>query len=178
MDDWLVLTKSKTMLRKIIKKTHTILNELHFDMHPHKTYMGRIDKGFNFLGYFYQPSTLLPSLESLRRFHERSLARYAQPNVPHRHCPPKRDVSDYKVNERPPTDEDMIRILSSIHWGRCSTPDGARGMQRYLQRWGNWFKAGLKDIHGFISAVQHLLPSLWGVMDAQPLDAIFLAAVN
>ena len=75
-DDWIVLTKSKTMLRKIIKKTHTILNALQLEMHPRKTYMGKIQKGFNFLGYFYKPSTLLPSRESIRRVHERSAVRY------------------------------------------------------------------------------------------------------
>ena len=52
VDDWIVFTKSKTMLRKIIKNTHAILNSLHLEIHPHKTYMGNLQKGFNFLGYF------------------------------------------------------------------------------------------------------------------------------
>ena len=30
MDDWLVLTKSKTALRKIVKITHEVMNALHF----------------------------------------------------------------------------------------------------------------------------------------------------
>jgi len=51
MDDWVVLTKSKTALRKVIKKTHDVLNALKFQMHPTKTYIGKINHGFNFLAY-------------------------------------------------------------------------------------------------------------------------------
>jgi RNA-directed DNA polymerase len=61
VDDWVVLTKSKTMLRKVIKQTHGILNDLHLEMHPTKTYIGRIEKGFNFLTYFMKKGTILPS---------------------------------------------------------------------------------------------------------------------
>ena len=61
VDDWVVLTKSKTMLRKIIKQTHGILNDLHLEMHPTKTYIGRIEKGFNFLTYFMKKGTILPA---------------------------------------------------------------------------------------------------------------------
>lgn len=53
MDDWIVLTKSKTALRKVIKRTHQIVNSQKLHLHPMKTYIGKIRHGFNFLGYYF-----------------------------------------------------------------------------------------------------------------------------
>ncbi len=78
VDDWTALMKSKTMHRKVIKETHAILNELGFEMHPTKTYIGKIEKGFNFLAYYLKPGVVLPSKEALRRFSERSRLLYEQ----------------------------------------------------------------------------------------------------
>ena len=178
VDDWLVFTKSKTMLRKVIKKTHRILKELHLTMHPHKTYMGSIQKGFNFLGYFYQPSTLLPSLESIRRFRERSIVRYAQPKMSRRRIPPSRDVSDYQVNERAPTDDDMTRVLWSISWQLTSQTDRARGLQTYLRRWSCWFKAGLTDNEAFMQSVAQILPSLAAIWVHTDINTVLLNTIN
>jgi RNA-directed DNA polymerase len=61
MDDWCILTKTKTALRKIVKKTHTILKSLHLDLHPMKTYIGKISHGFNFLAYYMDNKKILPS---------------------------------------------------------------------------------------------------------------------
>jgi Reverse transcriptase (RNA-dependent DNA polymerase) len=178
VDDWIVLTKSKTMLRKIIKKTHNLLNKLHLTMHPNKTYIGKIKKGFNFLGYFYQPSTLLPSLESIRRCHERSAVRYAQVSQRRRISAPNRDTSDYQVNERAPTDEDMVRVLCSLSWQLHQNPERQTQLQRYLQRWGCWFKSGLTEVDAFMASVQVSLPSLSLILDKHDIHSIILAHVN
>src|SRR3990167_9169768 len=45
MDDWVVLTKSKTALRKVVKITHEVVNALKFQLHPLKTYIGKISHG-------------------------------------------------------------------------------------------------------------------------------------
>jgi len=178
VDDWIVLTKSRTMLRKIIKKTHNILNTLHLTMHPNKTYIGKIQKGFNFLGYFYQPSRLLPSLESIRRVHERSAVRYAQVSRRRHVSKPSRDISDYQVNERAPTDEDITRVLCSLSWQIHQNPERQTHLQRYLQRWGWWFKNGLTEIDAFMTCVQVTLPSLGMIMDKHDITSIILAQLN
>ena len=147
-------------------------------MHPSKTYMGKIQKGFNFLGYFYQPSMLLPSLESIRRFHERSAVRYAQVSRRRQTPASNRDVSDYQVNERAPTDEDITRVLCSLSWQLHQNPDRQTHLQRYLQRWGCWFKNGLKEIDVFMTSVQLILPSLGMALDKHDINAILLAHVN
>ena len=66
MDDWIVLTKTKTALRKVIKKTHQIMANLKLRVHPTKTYIGKISHGFNFLGYYIDDKILLPSSETIR----------------------------------------------------------------------------------------------------------------
>ncbi len=178
VDDWIVLTKSKTMLRKIIKKTHHVLNTLHLTMHPNKTYIGKIQKGFNFLGYYYQPSTLLPSLESIRRFHERSAVRYAQVSRRRQSSESNRDVSDYQVNERAPTDEDITRVLCSLSLQLHQNPDRQTHLQRYLQRWGCWFKTGVTEVAAFMASIHIILPSLGMAMDKHDISTILLAHVN
>lgn len=76
MDDWAVLTKSKSALRKIVKITHAVVNALKFQLHPLKTYIGKISHGFNFLAYYMDNQKILPSKETIRRFHERATALY------------------------------------------------------------------------------------------------------
>ena len=129
-------------------------------------------------GYFYQPSTLLPSLESIRRFHERSAVRYAQ--VSRRRPIPEsnRDISDYQVNERAPTDEDITHVLCSLSWQINQNPDRQTHLQRYLQRWGCWFKSGLTEIDAFMTSVQLTLPSLGMALDKQDISTILLTHVN
>ena len=51
VDDWCFLASTKRQLRKAIKIMHRILNTLHFKTHPDKTFIGKTEKGFSFLGY-------------------------------------------------------------------------------------------------------------------------------
>jgi hypothetical protein len=56
--DWIVLTKTQTQLRKVVKITNQVLTALKQTKHPDKTFIGRIQKGFNFLGYHFNGLTL------------------------------------------------------------------------------------------------------------------------
>lgn len=71
MDDWLVLTKTNTALRKVIKKTHDVMNRLKLQLHPTKTYIGKIRKGFNFLAFYMDLDRILPATKTIRRALER-----------------------------------------------------------------------------------------------------------
>jgi hypothetical protein len=117
MDDWVVLTKSKTALRKVVKITHTILNALKLKMHPTKTYLGKINHGFNFLGYYMDDKKILPSIESINRFSERAVALYECPNNTSRRFnrnPHGRDISEYHAAEAEPSDEYFKDLLNDI----------------------------------------------------------------
>src|SRR5260221_687747 len=51
MDDWVILVKTRRQLREVVKMMHSVLRELKFRLAPDKTFIGRISKGFDFLGY-------------------------------------------------------------------------------------------------------------------------------
>jgi RNA-directed DNA polymerase len=51
MDDIVILSKTRWKLRKAIKVVNQTFDELRLEKHPEKTVIGRIEKGFDFLGY-------------------------------------------------------------------------------------------------------------------------------
>lgn len=64
-------------LRKAIKRLNNIFNALRLDKHPDKTFIGRIEKGFDFLGYHFNRSglrlaakTIANAAEKLHRLYE------------------------------------------------------------------------------------------------------------
>ena len=77
MDDWIVMVKTKQQLRKIIRLTHKILTQLKLKMHPDKTFLGCIKKGFDFLGVHFG-DTLKISKTSQENHHAKIAQRYAQ----------------------------------------------------------------------------------------------------
>jgi RNA-directed DNA polymerase len=166
MDDWVVLTKSKTALRKVVKKTHEVLNTLKFELHPTKTYIGKISHGFNFLGYYMNDQKILPSKETLRRFYERALALYEPPqinrNVSRRYkkTVSKRDISEYQVSEAAPTDAYFQSIIAHLLSLAAQKPDAFAAMRKYIGQWSRWLKLGMSSIKEFETYVLTLLPSL------------------
>ena len=77
MDDWIIMVKTKHQLRKIIKLTHKILSSLKLKMHPDKTYLGCIKKGFDFLGIHFGDVPEMSKI-SLENHRSRLGLRYAQ----------------------------------------------------------------------------------------------------
>jgi hypothetical protein len=166
-DDWIVLTKSKTALRKIIKVTHRVVNELKLQLHPTKNFIGKISRGFNFLGYYMDHQTILPSRETLRRLSERlseKAARYADPpsnNISRRYKknPPDRDISEYATDEPAPDDMDFQKILNLVVGGAAKSGQVAT-MRTHLRSWTLWLRSGLNDLKLFHTSVAAVLPSL------------------
>ena len=70
MDDWIVLSPNRWKLKKAILIVNQTLNELKVEKHPDKTFIGRIAKGFDFLGYSFEPKGLIqsPSEDSSNAF--------------------------------------------------------------------------------------------------------------
>ncbi|MDA2917047.1 hypothetical protein MYX64_09455 [Nitrospinae bacterium AH_259_B05_G02_I21] len=46
------------------------------EIHPDKTFIGRIERGFNFLGYHFSPAGLAAATETIARFVERAIRPY------------------------------------------------------------------------------------------------------
>ena len=167
MDDWLVLTKSKTALRKVVKITHKVLADLKLRLHPTKTYIGKISKGFNFLAYYMDDQKILPSKETIRRFQERATALYEQSELtqkPSRRYKKNnahnRDISVYQANEEAPTEEYFKNIIKALSALLALKPEIVTTMRRYLGQWSRWLKCGLSTIVEFEHHVQTLLPTI------------------
>ena len=62
MDDWVILSPTRWKLCKAIKAMNEVMNELKVLKHPDKTFIGRIVRGFDFLGYWFSPAGLAIAL--------------------------------------------------------------------------------------------------------------------
>jgi RNA-directed DNA polymerase len=58
MDDILVLSKTRWQNRKVVKQLNQHFNRLKLAKHPDKTFIGKIEKGFDFLGYHFSREPL------------------------------------------------------------------------------------------------------------------------
>ena len=58
MDDILILTRTRWHNRQAVRRLNQCLNTLRLEKHPDKTFIGRIGKGFDFLGYHFSRKPL------------------------------------------------------------------------------------------------------------------------
>ncbi len=58
MDDVLVLSPTRWKLRRAVRAVNGVLGDLGLEKHPDKTFIGRIERGFDFLGYHFGPEGL------------------------------------------------------------------------------------------------------------------------
>ncbi|WAN68866.1 reverse transcriptase/maturase family protein [Moorena producens JHB] len=81
MDDWVILAPTRWKLRKAIKATNQVMNELKVIKHPDKTKIGRIARGFDFLGYWFSPAGLGIARKTVERMVE-NVARLYEHGAP------------------------------------------------------------------------------------------------
>ncbi len=78
MDDILVLCPTRWKLRKAVKVVNHVLDSLNLEKHPDKTFIGRIEKGFDFLGYHFGPYGLSVAKKTVENFVARAIRLYEQ----------------------------------------------------------------------------------------------------
>jgi hypothetical protein len=66
-DDILVLTRSHGQLRRAVRTLNKTFDELKLAQAPDKTFIGRIARGFDFLGYFFSRAALALAPKTLER---------------------------------------------------------------------------------------------------------------
>ena len=71
MDDWVILAPTRWKLRAAIRLVNQTLAELHVEQHHDKTIIGRISRGFDFLGYAFSPAGLDVAPPAIERCVER-----------------------------------------------------------------------------------------------------------
>jgi hypothetical protein len=151
----------------VIKLTYQVIDDLKLKLHPIKTYIGKISHGFNFLAYYMDPQKILPSQETIRRFHERAAALYELPqgNLPRRYKKQvhDRDISVYPVHEAPPTNQQLQQSLTTLLERGSKKPDILMRLRRYIGQWTCWLKLGLSMCVEFVTSVQTFLPCLFSL---------------
>ena len=78
MDDWVVLAPTRWKLRKAIKAVNEVMAQLRVIKHPDKTFIGRIARGFDFLGYWFSPAGLGIARKSVERMLDKVSRLYEQ----------------------------------------------------------------------------------------------------
>jgi hypothetical protein len=77
MDDWVVLAPTRWKLRAAIRGVNEVMAELLVRQHPDKTFIGRIARGFAFLGYRFSTEGLAVAPQTVERCNEQVSRRYA-----------------------------------------------------------------------------------------------------
>lgn len=78
IDDILVLAPTRWRLRKAVKTVNEVFAALVMEKHPDKTFIGRIESGFDFLGYYFHPDGLSTAKKTIERFVARCIRLYEQ----------------------------------------------------------------------------------------------------
>jgi RNA-directed DNA polymerase len=78
MDDILILAPSRWKLRRAVATLNTVLTRLRLQKHPDKTFIGRIVKGFDFLGYHFVDGVLRAAHATTRKMYETAARLYEQ----------------------------------------------------------------------------------------------------
>jgi hypothetical protein len=78
MDDILILTQTHWQLRRAVKVVNQTLGVLSLEKHPDKTFIGKIERGFDFLGYHFSPAGLTMAKQTITNFIEKASQLYEQ----------------------------------------------------------------------------------------------------
>jgi hypothetical protein len=78
MDDTVMLALSHWKLRKAVRVVNQTLNGLQSEKHPEKTFIGKIERGLEFLGYYFRPGRLTIAQKTVERFVARAIQLYEQ----------------------------------------------------------------------------------------------------
>jgi hypothetical protein len=64
----LLITRCNVYQLYGVKALNQTFNELHLEKHPDKTVMGRTEKGFDFLRYYFSPEGLSVADKTIEKF--------------------------------------------------------------------------------------------------------------
>lgn len=78
MDDVLILAPTRWKLKKAIRVINQTFDELKLEQHPDKTFIGRTERGFDFLGYYFKPKQLKVATRTGKHFLEHKARLYEQ----------------------------------------------------------------------------------------------------
>ena len=87
MDDILVLAPTHAKLRTVVRAVNEVLSALRLEKHPDKTFIGKIERGFDFLGYRFGAAVLKLAQATIEKFVEQATRLYEQGRRERRKAP-------------------------------------------------------------------------------------------
>jgi RNA-directed DNA polymerase len=78
MDEILIFAPTRWQLRGAVKVVNQMLGTLKLEKHPDKTFIGRIERGFDFLGYHFSRPGLTVAAKTIANFIEKASRLYEQ----------------------------------------------------------------------------------------------------
>ena len=73
-----MLGPTRRHLRKAVKAVKQVFGSLRLDKHPDKTFIGRIEQGFGFLGCHFSPEGLAVAEKTIEKLLARAVRLYEQ----------------------------------------------------------------------------------------------------
>jgi hypothetical protein len=74
-------------LRRAVRAVNEVLSALHLEKHPDKTFIGKIERGFDFLGYRFGAVVLQLAQATIEKFVEQATRLYEQGRRERRKAP-------------------------------------------------------------------------------------------
>ncbi|MCP4181345.1 MAG: hypothetical protein GY756_26585 [bacterium] len=142
MDDIIVMAKNKWSFGRFIKKVNRIFDKLDLSQAEDKTYIGKIERGFDFLGFYFSREGMSVSKKAVRKFAENIVLKLSA------HC----DSEDSKIT---PADRIHNSESSGVYNSKQLRDKNNKGglpipetVSTYIQRWLIWVKSiyGKKEI--------------------------------
>lgn len=140
MGDILMLVPSRWRLRRAIKSVRQVLDNLGLELHPGKTSIGRIARGFDFLGYQFAPTGLRLSAVTLKR-HREKLTRLHEQYQRRLRAYRKHLVGQSII---PRQDRDPARAYLNPRPAITSHEDITHRLEAYKRRFDAWAQGGLE----------------------------------
>jgi hypothetical protein len=78
MDDVVVLAKTRWQLRRAVRTLNQVFTPLGLEHHPDKTFIGRIERGLDFLGYHFSRAPLRVAATTMENMRQRCHRFYEQ----------------------------------------------------------------------------------------------------
>ena len=73
-----VIPRRRWTLRRAVTAVNAVLESLRLEKHPDKTFIGKIERGFDFLGYHFSREGLRVAKATIQKFVERATRLYEQ----------------------------------------------------------------------------------------------------
>ena len=135
MNDIIVMSKNKWSFRRNIRKVNRILEGLNLKKAEDKTFIGKIEKGFDFLGFYFSKEGMSISKKAVRKFAKNIVLRLEEHSSSNEgKITPFRGMKKYFYSSVYNTTQQMDKNTK----GDLPIPEA---VSVYVQRWLIWVKS-------------------------------------